>query len=282
MLQEPKSKKKVKSTPNSKKFPAKKNTPAKKGGGNKKAEKKSSVKKRKSDDKSGEQSSSEDEPLSKKSKMPPTDEEIKSYVKEILEGANLEEITMKTVCKQVYSNYPDFDLAHKKDFIKTTVKSHPGEMDLTLLVKVKLFYEISLRGATPGQLSGGDEMSVVKLSREEGVNYESTHSRQSRAYPSLEEKRKKLLEESSQLHTRLLSLIKDPKEKAKKSDIKEFDGQETLGRTDTTRKGEAVTNNQGTSSLTEGASLNVTRSEAELDQTHWDEPVLELNTQYTH
>ncbi|CAG2068843.1 unnamed protein product, partial [Timema podura] len=51
------------------------------------------------------------------------DEEIKSYVKEILEGANLEEITMKTVCKQVYANYPDFDLAHKKDFIKTTVKS---------------------------------------------------------------------------------------------------------------------------------------------------------------
>lgn len=40
-----------------------------------------------------------------------------------MEGANLEEITMKTVCKQVYAHYPDFDLAHKKDFIKTTVKS---------------------------------------------------------------------------------------------------------------------------------------------------------------
>lgn len=56
------------------------------------------------------------------------DEEIKKYVKQILEGANLEEITMKTVCKQVYSHYPDFDLAHKKDFIKATVKSvniHP-------------------------------------------------------------------------------------------------------------------------------------------------------------
>lgn len=51
------------------------------------------------------------------------DEEIKKYVKQILEGANLEEITMKTVCKQVYSHYPDFDLAHKKDFIKATVKS---------------------------------------------------------------------------------------------------------------------------------------------------------------
>lgn len=51
------------------------------------------------------------------------DDEIKKYVKQILEGANLEQITMKTVCKQVYSHYPDFDLAHKKDFIKATVKS---------------------------------------------------------------------------------------------------------------------------------------------------------------
>lgn len=51
------------------------------------------------------------------------DEEIKKYVKEILDGANLEEITMKTVCKQVYAHYPDFDLVHKKEFIKTTVKS---------------------------------------------------------------------------------------------------------------------------------------------------------------
>ncbi|KAI4468211.1 dek protein [Holotrichia oblita] len=68
-------------------------------------------------------SSSEDEPLVKKPKNPPTDEEIKSYVKDILEGANLEEITMKTVCKQVYAHYPDFDLTHKKDYIKTTVKS---------------------------------------------------------------------------------------------------------------------------------------------------------------
>ncbi|XP_044265247.1 protein DEK isoform X3 [Tribolium madens] len=71
-------------------------------------------------------SSSEDEPLVKKaakSAQPPTDDEIKSYVKEILEGANLEQITMKTVCQQVYAHYPDFDLAHKKDFIKSTVKS---------------------------------------------------------------------------------------------------------------------------------------------------------------
>ncbi|KAJ6645424.1 Endocuticle structural glycoprotein SgAbd-2 [Pseudolycoriella hygida] len=51
------------------------------------------------------------------------DDEIKSYVKEILDEANLEEITMKTVCKQVYAKYPSFDLSHKKDFIKSTVKS---------------------------------------------------------------------------------------------------------------------------------------------------------------
>lgn len=30
---------------------------------------------------------------------------------------------MKTVCRHVYSKYPDFDLTHKKEFIKTTVKS---------------------------------------------------------------------------------------------------------------------------------------------------------------
>lgn len=30
---------------------------------------------------------------------------------------------MKTVCEQVYGKYPQFDLSHKKDFIKATVKS---------------------------------------------------------------------------------------------------------------------------------------------------------------
>lgn len=71
-------------------------------------------------------SSSEDEPLvKKKAKIsePPTDDEIKTYIKSILEGANLEEITMKTVCQRVYDNYPDFDLTARKNFIKSTVKS---------------------------------------------------------------------------------------------------------------------------------------------------------------
>ncbi|XP_055313683.1 protein DEK isoform X1 [Sitodiplosis mosellana] len=75
---------------------------------------------------SGENESEDDEPLSKKAKpspSPPTDDEIKKIVKEILDKANLEEITMKTVCRNVYSKYPDFDLSHKKEFIKTTVKS---------------------------------------------------------------------------------------------------------------------------------------------------------------
>ncbi|CAH1775555.1 unnamed protein product [Owenia fusiformis] len=65
---------------------------------------------------------SDDEPLVKKPEAPPSEEEIKKVVKKILEGANLEEVTMKTVCKSVYAKYPKFDLTHKKDFIKQTVK----------------------------------------------------------------------------------------------------------------------------------------------------------------
>ncbi len=35
---------------------------------------------------------------------------------------------MKTVCKKVYETYPDFDLTHKKDFIKSTVKTVSGTL----------------------------------------------------------------------------------------------------------------------------------------------------------
>uniref|UniRef100_A0A182QCU7 DEK-C domain-containing protein n=1 Tax=Anopheles farauti TaxID=69004 RepID=A0A182QCU7_9DIPT len=80
-----------------------------------------------------EENESEDEkPLVKKAKQekevvdaaaPPSEDDIKEYLKEILEEANLEEITMKTVCKKVYAKYPEHDLSHKKDFIKATVKS---------------------------------------------------------------------------------------------------------------------------------------------------------------
>uniref|UniRef100_H3AQ21 Protein DEK n=1 Tax=Latimeria chalumnae TaxID=7897 RepID=H3AQ21_LATCH len=66
--------------------------------------------------------SSDDEPLIKKLKKPPTDEELKGTVKKLLASANLEEVTMKQICKKVYENYPDYDLAERKDFIKKAVK----------------------------------------------------------------------------------------------------------------------------------------------------------------
>ncbi|XP_028402546.1 protein DEK-like [Dendronephthya gigantea] len=67
--------------------------------------------------------SSDDEPLSKKAKKsPPSNEEIVELVKELLDGADLEKITMKSVCKQVYDHYPAFDLTDRKEFIKEAVK----------------------------------------------------------------------------------------------------------------------------------------------------------------
>ncbi|KAM6135590.1 LOW QUALITY PROTEIN: protein DEK [Pterocles gutturalis] len=66
--------------------------------------------------------SSDDEPLIKKLKKPPTDEELKETVKNLLANANLEEVTMKQICKEVYEKYPSYDLSDRKDFIKKTVK----------------------------------------------------------------------------------------------------------------------------------------------------------------
>ncbi|OWK57737.1 Protein DEK [Lonchura striata] len=66
--------------------------------------------------------SSDDEPLIKKLKKPPTDEEVKETVKNLLANANLEEVTMKQICKEVYEKYPSYDLSDRKDFIKKTVK----------------------------------------------------------------------------------------------------------------------------------------------------------------
>uniref|UniRef100_A0A8C2M2R0 Protein DEK n=1 Tax=Cricetulus griseus TaxID=10029 RepID=A0A8C2M2R0_CRIGR len=66
--------------------------------------------------------SSDDEPLIKKLKKLPTDEELKKTVKKFLANVNLEEVTMKQICKEVYENYPAYDLTKQKDFIKTTVK----------------------------------------------------------------------------------------------------------------------------------------------------------------
>ncbi|KAG7336241.1 hypothetical protein KOW79_000934 [Hemibagrus wyckioides] len=65
----------------------------------------------------------DDEPLIKMIKKPPSDEQLKSAVKDLLKDANLEEVTMKQICQQVYDLYPDFDLTPRKDYIKETVKS---------------------------------------------------------------------------------------------------------------------------------------------------------------
>ncbi|XP_027233359.2 protein DEK [Penaeus vannamei] len=111
--EEEKPKKTQKKTP-AKKPQAKRATPAKKA---------APAKRSKAIASADSDSDSDDEPLAKKVKQPPTDVELKAMVKKILDGANLEEITMKSVCRQVYDNYPDFDLTHKKDFIKETVKS---------------------------------------------------------------------------------------------------------------------------------------------------------------
>ena len=88
------------------------------------APKKKSPTKKKEDSKRPAEVSSEneDEPLFKKTKKEPSDFDIKKVVKDILKDANLEEVTMKTVCKQVYDHFPDFDLTSRKDFIKSTVK----------------------------------------------------------------------------------------------------------------------------------------------------------------
>ncbi|XP_043921211.1 protein DEK isoform X2 [Protopterus annectens] len=77
---------------------------------------KSSKKETESDD------SSDDEPLIKKIKKPPTDEELKATIKRLLADTNLEEVTMKQICKNVYEKYPSYDLTDRKDFIKKTVK----------------------------------------------------------------------------------------------------------------------------------------------------------------
>uniref|UniRef100_A0A2K6JUF5 DEK proto-oncogene n=1 Tax=Rhinopithecus bieti TaxID=61621 RepID=A0A2K6JUF5_RHIBE len=48
----------------------------------------------------------------------PTDEELKETINKLLASANLEEVTMKQICKKVYENYPTYDLTERKDFIK--------------------------------------------------------------------------------------------------------------------------------------------------------------------
>ncbi|CAG9570752.1 unnamed protein product [Danaus chrysippus] len=53
----------------------------------------------------------------------PTDDDVRRFLQKILKGLNLEKITMNTICRAVYSQFPDYDLVNKRDFITATVKS---------------------------------------------------------------------------------------------------------------------------------------------------------------
>lgn len=77
----------------------------------------------------GEESSlSEYEPLAKRARkkpplQPPTDDEIRIYLMEILENANLEHVSMNMIILQVYAHYSGFNLESRKDLIKAIVLS---------------------------------------------------------------------------------------------------------------------------------------------------------------
>ncbi|KAK3767805.1 hypothetical protein RRG08_053949 [Elysia crispata] len=114
--------KKEKASPNKEKASSKKkSTPSKVKSPKKETKKKATPKEEELADSLSEDSDSEEEPLVKSVK-PPSDDEIKKVVKGILDGADLETVTMKTVVKQVYAKYPKFDLSERKDFIKSTVR----------------------------------------------------------------------------------------------------------------------------------------------------------------
>jgi len=116
--EEEKEEKPKKKTPAKKPTPKKKATPVKIAIPAKKS--KSASKKRKPA--ASDESSEDEAPLVKKSNVPPTDAELKKVVSAILKDADLEEVTMKSVVRQVYDKYSSFDLSSRKDFIKGTVK----------------------------------------------------------------------------------------------------------------------------------------------------------------
>ncbi|KAG8202004.1 hypothetical protein JTE90_010375 [Oedothorax gibbosus] len=99
----------------------KKSKPAKKSTDKKEKDKKEDkASKRKRDEDSDD---SDDKTPASKKKKGPSDEELKNLVKKLLKGANLQEVTMKKVIKQVADAYPSVDLSHKKAFLKATVKT---------------------------------------------------------------------------------------------------------------------------------------------------------------
>ncbi|XP_059364275.1 protein DEK-like isoform X2 [Carassius carassius] len=79
-------------------------------------------KKKASKSKDESESSDDDRPLIKMVKKPPTEEQLKEAIKDLLKDANLEEVTMKQITRKVYDKYPDFDLSSRKEFIRETVK----------------------------------------------------------------------------------------------------------------------------------------------------------------
>ncbi|KAK2902731.1 hypothetical protein Q8A67_007444 [Cirrhinus molitorella] len=106
-----------------KKPAAKRKAPAKPVPKTKKADSSSNRgKKQASKSKDESESSDDDQPLIKMIKKPPTEEQLKEAIKDLLKDANLEEVTMKQITRKVYDKYPDFDLTSRKEFIRETVK----------------------------------------------------------------------------------------------------------------------------------------------------------------
>ncbi|CAH8864797.1 unnamed protein product [Trichobilharzia szidati] len=67
----------------------------------------------------------EDAPLSKLTSSkaaPPTDDELKKHIINLLQTVNLEETSLKVVREKVFANYPNVDLSDRKEFINSTVK----------------------------------------------------------------------------------------------------------------------------------------------------------------
>ncbi|XP_052475139.1 protein DEK-like isoform X1 [Carassius gibelio] len=80
-------------------------------------------KKKASKSKDESESSDDDQPLIKMvKKYPPTQEQLKETIKDLLKDANLEEVTMNQITRKVHDKYPDFDLSSRKEFIRETVK----------------------------------------------------------------------------------------------------------------------------------------------------------------
>ncbi|XP_068180923.1 protein DEK isoform X2 [Antennarius striatus] len=67
--------------------------------------------------------SDSDELLINVVKKPPSDEQLRATLRRLLEDADLEEVTMKQICQQVFDTYPEHDLTGRKDYIKHTVKA---------------------------------------------------------------------------------------------------------------------------------------------------------------